>query len=115
MKPYFVNLINSLVLITLGAWAYFSSETPSFTALIPVFGGLILLAVTPGFKNGNRVLAHVAVVFTLLLLIGLIKPLTAAIGRADSLAIARVSVMMVSSLLAMIVFIRSFIDARKSG
>jgi hypothetical protein len=36
-----------------------------------------------------------------------------AIGRADGLGIARVSVMMVTSLVAMVVFVRSFIDARK--
>ena len=113
MKPYLINLLNSLVLISLGAWAYFSSESPSVTALIPVFGGIILLAVTPGFKNGNRALAHVAVVLTFLLLVGLLKPLTGAIGREDTLGITRVVIMMLTSLIAIIVFVRSFINARK--
>jgi hypothetical protein len=113
MKPYLINLLNSLILISLGAWAYFSSESPSVTALIPVFGGIILLAVTPGFRNGNRVLAHVAVVVTFLLLVGLVKPLTGAIGREDTLGITRVVIMMLTSLIAIIVFVRSFINARK--
>ena len=114
MKPYSINFFNSIVLIIFGSWAYFTSDTPSVTALIPVFAGIILLAVTPGFRNGNRILAHVAVVITFLILLGLIKPLSGAIGRADNLGIARVVVMMISSLFALIVFIKSFIDARKA-
>jgi len=114
MKPYFINFLNALVLVLLGSWAYSSSETPSVTALIPVITGIILLAITPGFKKGNRVLAHVAVVLTFLILIGLIKPLTGAIGRADGTGIARVIIMIITSLAAMIIFIKSFIDARSS-
>jgi len=113
MKPYLMNLINSLALIAIGSWAYFSSETPSVTALIPVIAGVILLLLTPGFKRGSRVLAHLAVVLTFLILIGLIKPLTGAIGRSDSLGIARVSVMIITSILAIVVFIKSFMHARR--
>lgn len=115
MKPYFINFLNALVLIILGCWAYFTSETPSVTALIPVFAGIILLAVTPGFKKGNRVLAHIAVGVTFLMIFGLVKPLTGAIGRNDSIGIARVVVMMVTSLVALVIFIKSFIDARKNS
>ena len=114
MKPYLINLINAIVLIALGSWAYFTSEHPSVTALIPVFAGIILIVITPGFKGGNRVLAHIAVVLTLLILIGLIKPLTGSIRRSDSLAILRVSVMIITSLIAMIIFVRSFISARRN-
>ena len=113
MKPYLMNLINSLALIAIGSWAYFSSETPSVTALIPVIAGVILLLLTPGFKRGSRVLAHLAVVLTFLILIGLIKPLTGAIGRSDSLGIARVSLMIITSILAIVVFIKSFMHARR--
>ena len=115
MKPYLMNLINAIALITLGSWAYFSSETPSVTALIPVIAGAVLLLITPGFKKGNRILAHLAVVLTFLIIIGLIKPLTGAIGRCDNLGIVRVSVMILTSLLAMILFLRSFINARRTS
>ncbi len=115
MKPYFINFINALVLIFLGSWAYFTSESPSLTALIPVFGGIILLAITPGFKKGNKVLAHIAVALTFILLLGLIKPLTGAIGRTDGPGITRVVVMMLSSLASVIVFVKSFIDARRQA
>jgi hypothetical protein len=115
MKPYFINLLNAIILIVLGCWGYFASDTPSVTALIPVIAGVILVVITPGFKKGNRVLAHIAVTLTLLILLGLIKPLTGSIGRSDTNGIARVLVMMISSLVAMICFIRSFINARRDS
>jgi len=115
MKPYIINFLNAVVLIVLGSWAYFTSDTPSVTALIPVFAGIILVAITPGFKNGNRILAHIAVGLTFVILIGLIKPLTGAIGRSDGLGIARVLIMIITSLIAMIFFVKSFVDARRSS
>jgi len=114
MKPYFINFLNAIVLISLASWAYFTSDHPSVTALIPVFAGIILVAITPGFKKGNRIPAHIAVGLTFVMLLGLIKPLTGAIGRSDDLGITRVSVMIITSLIAMIFFVKSFIDARKN-
>lgn len=113
MKPYLISFLNGIVLVSLGSWAYFTSDNPSFTALIPVFAGHILFFITPGFRKGNRVLAHIAVVVTFLILLGLLKPLTGALGRSDYLGVGRVSVMIISSLIAMIFFIKSFIDARR--
>lgn len=114
MKPYLVNFLNALALIILGSWAYISSETPSITALIPVFAGIIQIALTPGFRKGNRVIAHIAVTLTFIILLGLIKPLTGAIGRSDDLGIVRVGIMIITSLIAMTVFVKSFIDARRT-
>ncbi len=114
MKPYLVNLLNGLILISLGSWGYFSSDTPSVTALIPVFAGIILVVITPWFKKGNRVLAHIGVIITIMILAGLFKPLTGAIGRSDNNAIARVSIMIISSLTAVIFYVKSFIDARRT-
>lgn len=114
MKPYLINLINAIVLIILGSWAYLTSGTPSITALIPVLAGVILTASTPGFKRGNRVLAHIAVTITLIILLGLLKPLIGAISREDNLGITRVLIMITTSLTAMVIYIKSFIDARRN-
>ena len=114
MKAHQVSLINAILLIALSAWGYFSSATPSMTALIPAFIGVALLALNPGVKKENKVIAHIAVVLTLVVLIGLIKPLTGAIDRANNMAIFRVVVMMISTVAAMVYFIKSFIDARKA-
>ena len=114
MKAHTASLLNALLLVSLSCWGYLSSDTPSMTALIPTFIGAILLALNKGVKEENKVIAHVAVVLTLLILIGLIKPLMGAMGRGDSMAIARVSIMLVSTIVAMVFFIKSFIDARKN-
>ena len=107
------NLINSISLILFPLWAYFTSETPSITALIPTFIGAILLMCITGIKNENKAISHVAVILTLLAVLGLIKPLTGAISRDDSIAIIRVGIMISTSILAMTTFIQSFIRNRK--
>ncbi len=112
MKPYLASLINAFVLILLGLWGYFGSETPSFTSLIPAFVGMILLLLNWGLRKDKSIIAHIVVMLTFLVLVALVKPLTGAIGRSDTNAIIRVSVMMASTLVAMIYFIKSFMDAR---
>lgn len=114
MKPHIASLINAILLITLPLWSYFTSKAPSMTALIPTFIGVVLLLCNPGIKSENKIIAHVAVLLTLLILFGLIKPLMGAIGREDSLAIGRVVVMMISTVVALVTFIQSFIQARKN-
>ncbi len=114
MKPYIANLINAGVLILLGLWGYFGSETPSMTALIPVGFGVLFALATPPFKKDNKVVAHIIVLLTFLLIIALVMPLKAALGRGDSSAALRVGTMVFSCVIAMIVFIKSFIDARKA-
>ncbi len=113
MKPFIANLINAIILIALSSWGYFTSETPSMTALIPTFIGVVLLICTPGVKNENKVIAHVAVLLTFVVLVGLIKPLLGALEREDTAATIRVCIMILSTVIAMITFIRNFIDVRK--
>ena len=114
MKAHIASLINGIILVVLGAWGYFGSDTPSMTALIPVIFGVLILAMNPGVKKENKVIAHVAVLLTLVILLGLVMPLRGAMARGDSMAVARVAVMMLSTLMAMVFFIRSFIAARKA-
>ena len=114
MKAHLVSLIHAVALIGLGGYGYLSSDTPSVTALIPVVFGVLLLAMNNGVKKENKVIAHIAVLLTLLIIIGLIKPLTGAMGRGDSAAVARVATMLILGVLAMVSFVRSFIAARKA-
>ena len=114
MKAHTASLINAILLIALSTWGYFSSETPSITALIPTFVGVVLLILNPGIKKENKVIAHVAVLLTLIILFGLIKPLTGTLEREDNLAVIRVVIMIVSTLLAIVYFVKSFIDARRA-
>ena len=114
MKASLSSLLNAIILISMGLWGYFESESKAITALIPVIIGIILLLVNKGVKNENKALAHVAVLLTFLILLGLIKPLLGAFERENAYAIIRVLFMIISSLWAMISFIKSFISARKN-
>jgi hypothetical protein len=107
------NLLNSIILIAVGGWGYFDGDGKSMTALIPVIFGVVLLLCNNGVKNQNKVIAHVAVLVTLVCLVGLFMPLKGAIGRGNDLAVGRVSAMIVSSLIALVFFIKSFIEARR--
>lgn len=113
MKPHVASFANAIILITFSTWAYFTSETPSTTALIPAGIGLVLLLLNSGVKKEAKIPAHIAVVLTLVALIGLYKPLTGALGREDNIAIIRVVIMMLSTAFALVTFIRSFIEVRK--
>ena len=114
MKAHTASLLNALILIGFGLWAYLGSDTPSKTALIPVGFGAMLLSLYRGVKKENKIVAHIAVLLTLLILGGLLKPLTAAVDREDGLAIMRVSVMIVSTIMALVFFIKNFIDVRRA-
>jgi len=107
------SLVNATTLIALSVWGYAASETPSVTALIPAGFGAALLACYSGIKAENRTVAHVAVVLTLVLLLALFMPLRGALGRDDTAAALRVGAMIATTLLALVFFIKSFIDARK--
>mgnify|MGYP001292851475 CR=1 FL=1 len=135
MQPSKANLINSLTLIVMPIWAYLTAyltyessntdampiweyltySTLTITPLIPMFLGVILLFCTKGIKNQNKIIAHIAVMLTLLALIGLFKPLTSAISDSRVLSIFRVSIMLMTCIFSMITFIKSFIAARKNG
>ena len=113
MKTTTVNSINASSLIAISLFGYFSSDNPSATAFIPTVIGVLLLSFSIGIKNENKVIAHLAVLLTLLAIAGLTMALLGSIDRSDNTAILRVSIMMMTSILAMITFIRSFIAARK--
>ena len=114
MKPHIASLINALILIGVSLWGYFGSEKPSPTAFIPAVFGVGLLACLPGVKSHNKTVAHIAVFLTLIVLIALFMPLQGAIGRGDTMAMLRVGLMILSTVVAMVFFIKSFIDARKA-
>ncbi|MDG2138704.1 MAG: TMEM14 family protein [Flavobacteriales bacterium] len=107
------NLLNSITLIVIGLWGYFDVDSP--TALIPVFFGVILFLCNNGVKNENKVIAHVAVLLTLLLLIALVGMRLPKSIDSGGIGLYRVLAMILTSTLAMVAFIRNFINARKKS
>jgi uncharacterized membrane protein (UPF0136 family) len=114
MKIHIINAINAIALILIGLWGYLGSNSPSVTALIPVFAGIILLLLSYWLKSGNKTIAHIVVVVTLLLLFAFFKPLIGAFHRNDTAAVLRVLLMMLTCIIALVVYIKSFINARNS-
>ena len=114
MKSHNISLVSSLVLIIMSAWGYLSSETPSVTALIPLFFGVILTLCYPGIKKENKIIAHIAVTLTLVVFLALFMPLKGAFGRGDNGAVLRIFLMITGSAISLFGFVKSFISARKA-
>ncbi|MEM6789106.1 MAG: hypothetical protein AAF928_05715 [Myxococcota bacterium] len=114
MQPHVASLIHAVSLVLLGMWGYLASETPSPTALIPVVIGVVLLLLNRGVKNENKVVAHIAVLLTAVILLGLVMPLKGAIGRGSVMGVARVVVMLGTTIFAMVSFVKAFKAARRA-
>jgi len=87
-EAYQINKVYSLVLILAGAFGflarYYQMGDWQFTALIPLFFGLILLLCTPGIKKENAAIGHVAALVTTLLIVTALIMLTKGIfGDAE--------------------------------
>jgi len=116
MKAPAATLFCAMVLIIvglIGALIDYPDLHP--TAFIPVGFGVVLLALLPGVRKENKIIAHIAVVLVLLILIALIMPLKGQIASGDPLGIARVAVMMLACVIAMVSYINSFRAARRAS
>lgn len=114
MKPSIVNFINGLVLIIAGLYGYFgitgNTGTASVTALIPAAFGVLLVVLSYFWKKAPKVVSHIAIVLTLLLLIMIINRFLKVETWSETKYIFLICI--VSNVLAMFVFIRSFVIAR---
>ena len=108
------NLINSFALISMSAWGYI--DTNSFTALIPAVFGVILFLLGTMLTNTKlvKLSAHLVVLFTLLILLALVIQVLPGVIERGGIGLIRVILMISTSTIAMIIFIKSFIDNRKS-
>tara|TARA_B100000780_G_scaffold278967_1_gene254685 strand:- start:52 stop:396 length:345 start_codon:yes stop_codon:yes gene_type:complete len=105
------NIINSICLIVIGLWGYLEVSSP--TALIPVGFGAALIFCSPGVKKENKVIAHIAVLLTLVILIALVGMRLPKSIDQGGLGLIRVLLMIGTSVLSMVYFIISFIENRK--
>tara|TARA_B110000093_G_scaffold11647_1_gene11034 strand:- start:104 stop:448 length:345 start_codon:yes stop_codon:yes gene_type:complete len=114
MKTAFYNILNSVVLIALGIWGYIDyTDVQSPTALIPVGFGVILLLCTMGLKKENKIIAHVAVLLTLVILVALVGMRLPKSLDSGGVGLFRVIAMIATSVLSMVAFVLSFIKARR--
>ena len=106
------NIINSVTLIIIGLWGYFEVSSP--TALIPVGFGVALVLCSTGLKKQNKVIAHIAVLLTFIILIALAGMRLPKSIEQGGMGLLRVFLMIGTSTFSMIYFIKSFIAARKA-
>ena len=106
------NLINSVCLITIGLWGYLEVISP--TALIPVGFGAALILCSSGVRKENKVVAHIAVLLTLLILIALVGMRLPKSLNQGGLGLLRVLLMIGTSTFSMVYFVKSFIANRKA-
>lgn len=116
MKPVLVNTMNATILIISGLYGYFWVSTPggehSPTALIPAAFGIVLAALGFFWAKSPKVISHIAVVLTLVLFIMCAMRLAKVDSWGPKAAIFLVCTF--SNLFALVIFIKSFIDARRS-
>ena len=110
MNAHTASLVNGIILVAIGFWGYL--ESGSLTSLIPVGIGALILVLNKGLRNNNKVIAHIAVLVTLLSFAN-IMPLRGALNDGRSDAVLRIIIMLSSSVYAIVFFVRSFIQARK--
>ncbi|MEM6941678.1 MAG: hypothetical protein AAF943_08540 [Pseudomonadota bacterium] len=114
MKAHTASMLNALILIACAAWGYWATDMKSVTALIPAGFGIALLLCYPGVKSENKIIAHVAVLLTLILLFALYMPLSSALIDGGSGSLLRALLMVGSTLFALVCFVKSFRDARRA-
>jgi len=116
MNPSRANLINSIMLFFMGLWGYF--DVSSVTALIPsIFGVLIFICYLVSLKKPklNKLFAHISVTLTLLILFALIGTRLPKSLEDGGIGLFRLVLMIISSSFAVIIFVKSFIDARRKS
>ena len=112
MNTSTINIINSISLIAMGIWGYI--DVSSFTALIPTFFGVALILCTNGLKKENKMISHIAVLLTLLILGALLGMRLPKSIDQGGIGLIRVIIMIGTSAVAMLFFINSFIRARRN-
>ena len=115
MTPERANLLNSLVLIIFGLWGYFEVMSP--TALIPVGFGVVLLCcflIISAKPSLTKLVAHIAVLLTLIILIALVGVRLPKSLASGGPGLFRVISMSITSTIALVYFIKNFIDMKKA-
>tara|TARA_B100000929_G_C15170952_1_gene305147 strand:+ start:149 stop:493 length:345 start_codon:yes stop_codon:yes gene_type:complete len=107
------NYLNSICLIVIGTWGYLDVSSP--TALIPVGFGVALFLCSSGIKNENKIIAHIAVLLTLVILLSLAGMRLPKSIDQGGIGLIRVLLMIGTSALSMLYFIKSFIANRKAN
>lgn len=116
MKAPAANLLNAIVLIAAGLYGYFgiaaADGSHSLTALIPAAFGVLFLIMHKEVVNANKVVSHIVVVLTLVLLVMCIMRFMKVEDWNAKKYVFLACI--ISNAIALIAFIGSFIAARRN-
>lgn len=106
MKTHHVNLLNGIVLIVIGLWAYATTTDETATALIPVAFGSLFVITVPPFRSGNPLTANILTLLSGLLIIALLLSLWRSIREDAGIPVFHLTVMLLSSSVAFFYLLR---------
>jgi hypothetical protein len=102
MKSQHAAYINSFVLIVIGFWGYAANNFATHTAIIPLSAGILFLGMALLLKKEKKIL-----------LIFIIFPLLRNARQSDIWGMIRISIEMLASAMALIVYLRNYIQINK--
>jgi len=96
----------------MSGWGYLDALTPSMFTLFPMYFAIILLALNDGVKYENKSQAKVAMVVSVIILAILFNPFSVAMADENHMAIFRTGTMILTTVVAIFFFVRSFLNNR---
>lgn len=105
MKTHQVNLLNGIILIIVGLWAY-ALTTDESTALIPVAFGSLFVITVPPFRSGNLLTANILTLLSGLLIIALLLSLWRNLQGNGGIPLFHLIVMLISTSTAFVYLLR---------
>jgi hypothetical protein len=100
MSVHTVHLVNALTLMALSFLTYVMSLNPSGYDLVPLFFGVVLLALNNGVKYGLKGQTRAAAMLSGVCGLSLISFLLMSLGGDDVWRTVKISVMLITSLTA---------------
>ncbi len=114
MKSQHAAYINSFVLIVIGFWGYAANNFATHTAIIPLSAGILFLGMALLLKKEKKILLIFISTITFILLIAFIFPLLRNARQSDIWGMIRISIEMLASAMALIVYLRNYIQLNKN-
>ena len=99
-------MLNGIVLIVIGLWAYATTTDETSTALIPVAFGSLFVITVPPFRSGNPLTANILILLSGLLIIALLLSLWRSIQEEAGIPLVHLIIMLISTSTAFFFLLR---------
>ncbi len=120
-KPNKVNFYYAIFLILIGLFGFFArystQDDIQITSLIPAFFGFVFLFFTKGIRQENSIIAHLAVVLTLVLA-GVVSYMFFKNLSTDFIGTRKFFIFLITALVSYVVlgiYVAGFIDKKRNS